>query len=413
MDQYFLKFSPYKENYSLLQMQNVLEKLGNFHKALPVVHVAGTNGKGSVCAMLTAVLKEAGYRVGTYTSPHLLTMRERISLNGVPISEKALSNIVEKYNSYFEGLSYFEVITLCALIYFKQENISLIVLETGMGGRLDATNVCHPLVSVITNVGRDHMHHLGHSLPAILKEKTGICKKNTPLVTGVGEEQLKKNLEQSICELNVPTYYLGDEFTYEVTQNPYPCLNHFKYYSDKMKLSIEGLSWWSTYHGKNAALVVKVIELLRERSFSIDDEHIEKGLKIYYWPGRMETISEHPLVIFDCAHNEHGVNELVRSLMTYYGNFKKYFLVSVSKDKEWAKMLHILSEISQDICIAPYAQDRSWNVAEVPSKFKKFSSIREGHETIRSLMGQDDMLCLTGSIYAVAEAKGQNLIEKK
>ena len=340
-------------------------------------------------------------------------MRERISLNGVPISEKALSNIVEKYNSYFEGLSYFEVITLCALIYFKQENISLIVLETGMGGRLDATNVCHPLVSVITNVGRDHMHHLGHSLPAILKEKTGICKKNTPLVTGVGEEQLKKNLEQSICELNVPTYYLGDEFTYEVTQNPYPCLNHFKYYSDKMKLSIEGLSWWSTYHGKNAALVVKVIELLRERSFSIDDEHIEKGLKIYYWPGRMETISEHPLVIFDCAHNEHGVNELVRSLMTYYGNFKKYFLVSVSKDKEWAKMLHILSEISQDICIAPYAQDRSWNVAEVPSKFKKFSSIREGHETIRSLMGQDDMLCLTGSIYAVAEAKGQNLIEKK
>ena len=214
MDQYFLKFSPYKENYSLLQMQNVLEKLGNFHKALPVVHVAGTNGKGSVCAMLTAVLKEAGYRVGTYTSPHLLTMRERISLNGVPISEKALSNIVEKYNSYFEGLSYFEVITLCALIYFKQENISLIVLETGMGGRLDATNVCHPLVSVITNVGRDHMHHLGHSLPAILKEKTGICKKNTPLVTGVGEEQLKKNLEQSICELNVPTYYFLDYFTY-------------------------------------------------------------------------------------------------------------------------------------------------------------------------------------------------------
>ena len=405
IDQYFLKFSPHKENYSLLQMQNVLEKLGNFHKTLPVIHVAGTNGKGSVCAMLTAILREAGYRVGTYTSPHLLTMRERISLNGVSISEIALVNFIEKYEPYFEGLSYFEVITLCAFLYFEQSKVDIVVLETGMGGRLDATNVCDPLITVITNIGWDHMHHLGNSLEGILKEKAGICKKNIPLVTGIVERGLKRNLRELLHDQSLPIYYLNENFTYEMSQNPYPQKNIFKYYSDKERLIFDELPWWSTYQGKNAALVMHVVELIKQKNFFVEYEHIKRGLTNYYWPGRMEIISQDPLVIFDCAHNEHGARELVDSLKSYYIGMEKKFLVAISKDKEWVKMLQVFSDISKDISVAPYAQDRSWNVACAPSQFKHFTSIKEGYEAIAPKMNHNELLCLTGSIYAVAEAK--------
>ena len=404
-DKYFLKFSPNKENYSLLQMCHVLERLGSFHLTLPVIHVAGTNGKGSVCAMLTAILKEAGYRVGTYTSPHLLTVRERISLHGVSISEAALVDIVEKYQSYFEGLSYFEVITLCAFLYFAQSNVDIIILETGMGGRLDATNICQPLVTAITNVGWDHMHHLGYSLEAILKEKAGICKKNTPLVTGIVEDTLREILKQNVGSLDIPIYFLNDDFSYELTHHSYPHKNNFKYYSPNVKFSMDELSWWTTYHGKNAALAMKVVELLKEQNFPVSYESIEKGFKTYYWPGRMEIMNQNPLVIFDCAHNEHGAHELAHSLKTYYGERHAIFLIAISKDKEWHKMLQIFSDISHDIYVVPYAQDRSWDVACAPSKFKRFSSIKEGYQQILSTMGKDDLLCLTGSIYAVAEAK--------
>ncbi|MBI2608068.1 MAG: bifunctional folylpolyglutamate synthase/dihydrofolate synthase [Deltaproteobacteria bacterium] len=404
LDQYFLQYPPQKQDYSLKAIENRLDELGGFHKDLKVIHVAGTNGKGSVCAYLTSILNKAHYSVGTYTSPHLLNIKERIQIDRQMLSDDEWWSAVEKYQSYFQGLSYFEVLTFLSFILFKQRNVDFVVLETGMGGRLDATNVCHPLLSVITNVDYDHMGHLGNTLEKIAFEKMGIIKKDAPVVSGLTQEPLQNRLREKAYSLNSPSYLLHKDFQYEFSALKYPHKNQFVFYGEEKK-TFEDLNIWNFFLFENLSLVLKCVEVLREEGILISEEALEEGVRDFKWPARMEIIQKKPLILFDVAHNPHAFHCLKKSLLSFFDWDHIYFLLGIVRDKEWSQMIDIIQTLNPIMGVASFESQRSWDVHDIKNVEFKFSSMKEGFDFFKDKLTESDLLCVTGSLYSVSEVK--------
>src|SRR3989339_964970 len=312
---YNLKGSEYKGNFnlSLGNVKVLLRKLGNPEKSLKVIHVAGTNGKGSVCAMIASILREAGYKVGMYTSPHLKDFRERFLINGVKISEKELVRYFAKVKPFVTNQTFFEVITAMAFLYFNDKNVDFLVLEVGMGGRLDATNVVNPLVSVITNIGLEHQDYLGNTVEKIAYEKAGIVKEGKPVVTGASGAALNV-IKKVAKERNAPLSLVKP--------------------IRKIPLRLKG-----DFQRINASIVWETIKVLnKEYNLKVNNSKIKKGLLKTKWPGRLEFISSNVLV--DCAHNPEAVKALKKELIKIKKNYKKiYLIIAMLKDKDYKTML--------------------------------------------------------------------------
>ncbi|WP_273128827.1 bifunctional folylpolyglutamate synthase/dihydrofolate synthase [Bacillus weihaiensis] len=401
----------------LQRMEELLKQLGSPEKKLRIIHVAGTNGKGSTISYMQHMLCEAGYKVGTFTSPYIETFNERISMNGLPISDDAMLQLVNEVKPYVEKMgrtelgdpTEFEIITIMMFLYFgKYDQPDYLLLETGLGGRLDSTNVVSPLLSVITNVGFDHMNILGNTLAEISAEKAGIIKANVPLITAVEDFEALKVIEKVAAQNNAPIWRLGQELkTFNISrdlhgesftlQTPY---STFK----KIHIQMKG-----KHQVKNAAIATAAIDYLVPAGLvSMDKEAILKGLKKTIWKGRFEQIKRNPNVIIDGAHNNQGIESLVQTIKGYYPNRKVHLLFSALKDKEYKSMIDRLSSIATSIHFTTFDFPRAETAQNLMDacEHKDKSFFESWEEALMKMMNsytsEEDVIIITGSLYFIS-----------
>ncbi|MCU0105055.1 bifunctional folylpolyglutamate synthase/dihydrofolate synthase [Acholeplasma vituli] len=393
-----VKFKPKTD---LNRMRAAALALGNPQDAYKIIHVGGTNGKGSVVSYLSTILSKQ-MKVGTYTSPYILKFNERIQVNLEMIPDADLLvyiNEIHDFNetfhqSYGETLSFFELVTLIAFKYFKDQKVDLVVLEVGLGGLLDATNICNPIASVITNIGFDHMQQLGNTLESIAFNKLGIVKPNIPLFTSV-DEALIPQFEATCKSLNAPLISITDKHYVIESNEPLEFIYEYHYYQPRL----QGL-----YQAKNATLAISVVNYLFPKT---PIRMIKEGIHETAWPGRFEVFSKHPVVILDGAHNRHGIEALCKSIESMYPNRHIHSLFCAMSDKETEIMLNRVSSISDSVTLTHFDYKRTAELSilleQTHHKNKKaIENPKEAFESILSDATSDDVIIITGSLYFVS-----------
>ena len=301
----------------LSSTENLLRQLGDPHVGLPSIHVGGTNGKGSVSAMVQAVLDEAGYRVGFYSSPHLVDFEERFRIGAVNCSKERVRDLMARVKAVChpkEPPTFFEFTTAMAFLYFREENTDLAIMEVGLGGRLDSTNVVNPLVTVITNISLEHQEYLGDTLEAIAYEKAGIIKRGVPVVSAAVQPEVIRLFEQTCSRVGTKLHLLGRDFSIS------PNGAGFGFHG--FGLSMDGLvpALAGPVQQKNTALAVSVLQLLKSYGFQVDESEMRLGLGKVQWPGRFQRIASDPTVVVDGAHNVGALEALRDTLAAEFSN---------------------------------------------------------------------------------------------
>ncbi len=398
----------YGIKFGLSKTSNLLQALGNPHHRQMYIHIAGTNGKGSVAAMLEAVLLRAGYKVGFYSSPHLVRFTERFRVGGQEIQpEQAASVASDVLDVIAPGHppTFFEATTAMALLYFAREGTDIAIMETGMGGRLDATNVITPVVSVITNISLEHQAFLGSRLLDIAAEKAGIIKSGVDLVTGAKQPKVISYLNVRCREEAAPFWRLGKDVRYRMTGS---CLD---YYGFKRRIHGLALGLKGQFQGRNGALSLAVVELLEEKGFEISTQNIAAGLRHARWPGRMQVVSRRPDVVLDGAHNPTAVRELVRAVRRGFGYRRLILVIGVMEDKDLKGIVSGIVPAADYVIFTKPAYYRSAppeRLAMEAAAYDKPAEIRpvisEALERARHMARQEDLILVCGSLFTVGEA---------
>ena len=397
-------------------IRTLLETLGNPHKDLKAVHVAGTNGKGSTCAMIASILMEAGYRVGLYTSPHLVSPRERIRVNGEWISERHFVRGIQLLRQKVMSVkgkgtfspTYFELMTALALYHFSEIQVDYVVLETGMGGRLDSTNIVDSKVQVITNIDLEHTRYLGKTVQEIAREKGGIIKPLSPVITGATGVALEV-IEKYALKQGAHLIRLNQELQYELRNQSLEgqsvvISTHKGNYSVFLKLL--GL-----HQVENSALAIGAIESLERLEIHIGKNIILRGLEKARWPGRFEILRQKPLVILDAAHNPRAAQVLVETWHDYFGKQKTQIIFSALEDKDIHSMAKTLSKIAENVILIELSHRRGLKLGELqdvwgsylPKKRVRVSSPEQAFHLIQEGDTAEGPILITGSIYLLGE----------
>lgn len=392
----------------------ICQALGNPQNKLQCIHVAGTNGKGSTSHMIAAVLQKAGYKVGLYTSPHLLDFRERVKINGKMIAKEYIVDFVEKHKTSFESIepSFFEWTVGLAFDYFANSEVDVAVIEVGLGGRLDSTNVIDPVISVITNIGFDHMNLLGDTLQKIAIEKAGIIKARKPVVVSQYQPQISQIFADKAKELKASAQFASKEFKVIESKK----INEFLEVSllDKRTniTSLYKLDLTGTYQVKNLVGVIAALKIIAESGFIIHEEDIQKGLsnvaKLTGLMGRWQTLSEKPLVICDTGHNEDGIKEVLQNLSTY--SYKQlHFVIGVVNDKDVSSILDLLPK-DAIYYLTKASVPRALPETELKEKAEAaglkgntFSNVKEALEAAKKKAKANDLIFVGGSTFVVAD----------
>lgn len=416
---YITSFGRFGSRPGLERMQWVLEQMGQPEAGQRFIHIAGTNGKGSTTALVHNILQSAGYRVGMYTSPYLEAFTNRIGAGGKDIDTAALVSLVERLRPHLEAvnqsnigpITQFEVTTLLALAYYQELALDFVVWEVGLGGRLDATNVVTPIISVITNIGRDHTDILGDTLPEIAAEKAGIIKPGVPVVTAVKDNNALAVIEDVAANLRAPLFRLGYEYNY--IRNQFSIEEQsFDYGDQQMELTDLRIQLMGAHQCQNAATALAVISQLRQQGFRIGEQACRDGLATTRWAGRLELMSKQPLVLIDGAHNPHGTLALRQALQEYFPGKKVFMVLGILQDKERAEMLaHLLPLAAGVIFAAPsYGRATEPNllmrdaaIHQVPARTA--TSVAEAIDEAMGDLGDDEILLIAGSLYTVSEAR--------
>jgi dihydrofolate synthase/folylpolyglutamate synthase len=392
----------------------MLKRLGNPEEGLSIVHVAGTNGKGSTSAMIEGILRAAGYTTGLFTSPFLDSFTNRIKVNGQDISQEDLVSLVAELKPVAEeeALTQFEFITILGIAHFAAKGVDAVVLEVGLGGRFDATNaVTRPVLTVITNIGYDHMEILGDTLAKIAFEKAGILKPHIPLVTAVEDEESWGVIEARSRELGVPVRRLLRDFSYTPECSALDG-QIFSFRGDVA--SYEGLkiSLLGGHQLKNAATAVEAALWLGEMGFDIDEAVIRKGLGAARWPGRFEIMGQDPLLIMDGAHNAHGLGALRTTLDDLLPGRPIHWVLGLMEDKDMESMLKLMQ--GRDIRVYACAPDipRAKDAFSLAAAARivgygaaPYESVREALKAAVSDARNDEVVVVAGSLYLVSEAR--------
>jgi len=389
--------------------------LGNPQHKIKTVHVAGTNGKGSVSHMLASILQENGYKTGLYTSPHLKDFRERIKINGKMMNESFLVAFVEKTKTISEQIkpSFFELTFVMALDYFASENVEVAVIETGLGGRLDSTNVITPLLAVITNVTFDHMDILGNTLEKIAFEKAGIIKEKIPVVIGEASLETKAVFQKKANQMNAPIIFAEDN--YQVVSSVYqPAFLELEIENKKTKKNVHLLlDLNGIYQQKNIITVLAAIDILK-RYFSLKNERTKDGLanvkRLTGLFGRWESIHEKPTVVLDVAHNEDGIKQLVRQLSKLDFN-QLHIIFGMVKDKEIKKVLCQLPK-GATYYFTKAHNPRALNEDELQIMAKEFDlngktfvDVNKALQAALKIASPQDLILVCGSVFVIAEVE--------
>jgi len=406
------------ETLDLTRVEQLLDGLGDPHRAYPSVHIAGTKGKGSTAAMVESALRAAGYRTGLYTSPHLHTFRERIRVGGELISREEVVALVEEIQplvARVPGVTTFEAITAMAFAYFARQGVQMLVAEVGLGGRLDATNVLLPEVAVITSLSLDHTYILGETLPEIAHEKAGIIKPKVPVVSAPQRAEAIHVIEEVSRERDAPLIEVGRDWTWD--PGPFD-LDGQSFTTRRVKGGGDALAgdYWIPLLGRhqleNGTTALAALQVLRERGFDLPRRAVEKGLHDVEWPGRMEVLGQNPLAVADCAHNPYSARVLRAALEEWFPNTRWVLVFGASADKDIAGMLRALLPITDYLIVTRSEHPR----AAAPIELADIAaSVGGGAEVAvnvpralqRALVAMEpgSGILFTGSIFLVAEAR--------
>jgi dihydrofolate synthase/folylpolyglutamate synthase len=418
--------APRPADLKLDEMRALLRRMGDPQRRLRVLHVAGSKGKGSTSAMLAAILRAAGYRIGLFTSPHLCRVEERIQVDGEPISPAELTALLEEIRATVEGPgepalapTFFEVATAAGFLHFVRRRVDAAVIEVGLGGRFDSTNVCLPLVSLITSISFDHTHQLGNRLASIAREKAGIVKPGRPAVSGATAPEARAVIEQVCRERQAPLRQLGIDFRYsyepgrvtpEGDRRP-----RVQVFSDRRAWPPLELGLLGEHQAANAAVALACVEQLRAAGWHLDDRAVAAGLAGIAWPARLEVVQRRPLVVLDCAHNVASAEALVETLRTSFPPTGRRLLVfAVSNDKDVPGMLRTMAPHFHRAFLTRYADNpRAVPPEELAAMLTRVGDLphtpvptpRAAWQAARELAGPEDLVCITGSVFLAGELR--------
>ena len=414
-------------HFGLERMEAILALRGNPHLVCPVIHLAGTNGKGSTLAHLRSLLEVRGLRVGVFSSPYLVSFNEQIGINGVPISDKDLEDYLALYRDLLErnssdqtllGLTEFELITAMAFDYFAAEKPDVVIMEVGMGGRLDSTNVCQPILTAITTIGLDHVALLGPDVASIAREKAGIIKEKIPVLLGRIELEAQEVIVQEAHRLSAPVEVLGQDFLacYQESLDDGEVFCYRSKCREEMKLKTGLLG---LHQVDNAGLALALCDVFcQEGGLSLlsQDEIIQAWSQVQ-WPGRLEIISTQPLIILDGAHNPHAVRPLIETLQERYAQLDKQVLFTCIQTKAIEEMLDLWMELEgSQLTLTTFKDPRAYSVKETQEiALSKGLPYQEWKLFLTHYLEkeskQSDLLLVTGSLYFLAQVRAY-LIEK-
>jgi dihydrofolate synthase / folylpolyglutamate synthase len=458
-----------EEAFKLDRMRDLLRRLGDPQDGIPIVHVAGTKGKGSTAAMMAAVLSAAGYRTGLFTSPHLDRVEERIAIDGQPCSEEAFAELIELVRPIVEamdregekgtgticrngpqgavhkldlspfpplGPTYFEIVTAAALCHFARCGVNAAVLEVGLGGRLDSTNVCTPWVTVITSISFDHVKQLGDTLAAIAAEKAGIVKPGVPVISGVADEEPRVVVRQIASQNGCRLLEMGVDFDFDYHPPQHleralsPARFDFRYLAlGHLDLNNIALGLLGRHQAANAALVLAVVEELRRNGWTIPEAAVRRGLAEVAWPARVEVVARRPTVVLDAAHNAASIKALVQVLAESFSVRRRLLIFATTQEKDLRGMLKRLLGRFDHVIFTRYlsnprsvAPEQLQELAlELAGQWGGSSTVTptsaasveiaptpaEAWDAVHRLAGPDDLICITGSFFLAAEMRRQ------
>ena len=408
----------------LERMKWLMNRLGNPEQSIKAVHVAGTNGKGSTIAFTRSVLQAAGYSVGTFTSPFILTFNERISVNGVPIEDEEWLSLVNEIKPFVDELDQtelgaateFEIITACAFAYFAHvHQVDFVLLETGLGGRLDSTNIAVPILTAITSIGHDHMAILGDTIEQIAAEKAGIIKEGIPMFTAVHQPEALSVIQNTAKEKNAECNSLystcnfdeeqptetGERFTLRTSKKQYP----------QLETGLIG-----THQRQNASLAVLLIEWLEQEGYiSVTEEQIYEGIRQAVWAGRFEKVKDHPPVYLDGAHNEEGIDRLIETVHAHFSSKQVHICFSALKDKPYKQMIQKLEEVSSSIHFVSFDFPRAESAEKLYacSQLDAKSYDDDPRTVLEFIQKRSDdpsaVILVTGSLYYISDIRNRIL----
>lgn len=423
----FERKTPDPNDLKLDRMRAVLRSLGDPQERFRIVHVAGTKGKGSTAAMLASVLQAAGYRVGLFTSPHLSDVSERIQVNGVPITRDEMAARLSEIAHAVEAMdppTFFEVGTALGFAHFDCRRVNVAIIEVGLGGRFDSTNVCSPVVSLITNISFDHMALLGNSLALIAFEKAGIIKRGRPVVTTAEAPEAMAVIDRIARERQAPLVALGRDF--HVKYHP-AVFNELSRVDDlvlpRVEVTTKERTWppaplglYGSHQAANAAGVVAVVEELRHLGMPITDAAVVRGLAEVSWPARLEVVAARPLVILDCAHNVASAKTLVDTIHeTFQVTGRKRLILAISTDKQVAEMMRVLAPCFDHFyltrytnnprCLAPERIGEMLTAIDAAIPFSIHPQPTEALSIAQTATGPNDLLAISGSVFLAGELR--------
>jgi len=407
-------FFPYNKKFLNLQrMEHLLKLLGNPHQNLKVIHIAGTKGKGSTAAIIASILKADDFKVGLYTSPHLIDARERIRIGDELIEEKEFAHFAFQIKSINHRLSptFFEVYTAIAFLYFFYKKVDLAVLEVGLGGRLDATNIIsHPLVSIITQISFDHIRELGNNLTSIAREKSGIIKEGSKVITSPQKEEVLSVIEETCKKKGAHLYKVGKEIKFKEIKS------NLK--GENFQVKTERRFYprlFSPLLGKhqliNASTAIGAIDLLRDYGIFVPRKAIMEGIKKVRWPGRIQILFRNPLFIVDCAHNTSSAQALANFLRGIPRARKLILIMGISKNKDVEGMGKVLSPLVDEIILTKVDNPRATEPGEIKKRIKNSSPHKiviknKAPDALSYALSSaecEDIICVTGSVYLAGE----------
>lgn len=405
---YLYGLQKYGIKFGLSKTENLLKAFGDPHVGRRYVHIAGTNGKGSVCTFIGSILKETGLRVGFYSSPHLVRFTERFRINGEEISPEAVADLTDQLREVVvpdAPPTFFEVTTAMALIHFARENTDLDIMEVGMGGRLDATNVITPMVCGITNISLEHQDFLGKRLTDIAGEKGGIIKKGVDVVTAVTQTPVIKTLKAIAQERGATLWRVGEEIRYRTTPDG------LDYSGLRLRLRGLRLGLRGGVQARNAALALGIIERLMEKGVQVSEDAIRRGLQQAVWTGRMQVVGTSPTIVLDGAHNPGALRALVRSIQSGFSYRRLILVIGVMADKAIAEMMRIIVPIADYVI---FTRPVYYRAAGPEVLMREAAMLGKPGETIplltealaraKGMAGPEDLVLVCGSLFTVGEA---------
>ena len=436
---------PYQEqHFKLERMFELAERLGNPQNQFPIIHVAGSKGKGSTATMISAILQAAGQQVGLYTSPHIESPEERIRLNSLPCSSTEFDALLEEIQPHViemdlaiaddqsqRGPTYFEILTAAGLLHFAHQKVDAAVLEVGLGGRLDSTNICQPQCCVITSISKDHTRQLGDTLAKIAAEKAGIVKKGVPVVCGVTAREAQAVIHAKAKACDAPIHQRGHDFDFALdeqgessslfTYREFQLANGGAAESGVETLALSGLrtGMLGTHQKANAAVAVRTARLFTADKTALDEEAIRSGLLSAQCPARIEVVSESPLLIVDAAHNEASTEALAKTLRECWPHHQKTFVVAATRGKDVEGIFRHLLPIARQMILTRYLKNPRcydpYRLSKVAGQVRTTTDTnaeieveldpQTALERARAEQGSEELVCVTGSFFLAAELR--------